>query len=99
MHSEMDEPQIPSGLAIFGTDQDPDRIIMLYFDERGVSRQFDVTVESGAIHWRRENAKFSQTMTLRVVGRGARIEQTGRMSKDGGPWEEDLSVIYERAAD
>jgi hypothetical protein len=38
MHSEIDEPEIPSGIAIIGSDDATDEFFMLYFDERGVSR-------------------------------------------------------------
>jgi hypothetical protein len=44
MRSRIDEPEIPSGIAIFGTDDTTDECSMLYFDERGVSRRYDVTV-------------------------------------------------------
>jgi hypothetical protein len=35
MRSEIDEPGIPSGIAIFGTDDDAKECSMLYFDEPG----------------------------------------------------------------
>src|SRR5690349_1648890 len=38
MRSTSAETEIPSGVAIFGTDDAEDNGIMLYFDERGVSR-------------------------------------------------------------
>src|SRR6478672_13279471 len=43
MHSQIDEPEIPSGIAIFGTDDVSGACTMLYFDERGVSRRYEVT--------------------------------------------------------
>ena len=39
MESRIDEPEIPSGIAIFGTDDTTSECSMLYFDERGVSRR------------------------------------------------------------
>jgi len=36
MHSKMDEPEFPEGVAIFGTDSDDGSCTMLYFDERNV---------------------------------------------------------------
>ena len=39
MRSEIDEPGIPSGLAIIGNDDSRDEYSMHYFDERGVSRK------------------------------------------------------------
>src|SRR5919109_4931768 len=47
MHSQIDEPQIPSGIAIFGSDEASATLFMLYFDERGVSRKYDVTILDG----------------------------------------------------
>src|SRR5262245_33421867 len=44
MHSEIDEPGIPSSIAIFGSDDATEEYFMLYFDERGVSRKYEVTL-------------------------------------------------------
>jgi len=41
MRSEIDEPGIPSGVAIVGSDDATGESFMLYFDERGVSRKYD----------------------------------------------------------
>src|SRR5438132_3581281 len=46
MRSEIDEPEIPSGIAILGTDVDAKECTMLYFDERGVSRRYTVALRS-----------------------------------------------------
>jgi hypothetical protein len=43
MRSEITEPEIPSGIAIFGSDNVTGEYFMLYFDERGVSRKYDVS--------------------------------------------------------
>lgn len=96
MHSEMKQPEIPAGVAIFGSDDDG-RVTMLYFDRRGVSRHYEVRFEGAAMHWKREDAKISQTMTFTVGPDGARIVQQGRISQAGRPWEDDLSLTYTRA--
>ena len=96
MHSLMDDPQIPSGVAIFGSDDVSRAIVQIYYDERGVSRHFAVSIDDRTMTWERLNPKFSQRMVLRIDQAGNRIEQTGHMSKDGGEWEEDLSLTYER---
>src|SRR5262245_36208060 len=44
MRSEIDEPDIPSGVAVFGSDDVAESYFMLYFDERGVSRKYNVTM-------------------------------------------------------
>jgi hypothetical protein len=47
MRSEIDEPGIPSAIAIIGSDDQANAPTMLYFDERAVARQFDVAVDWG----------------------------------------------------
>jgi len=42
MRSEIDEPGIPSDIAIIGSDDSTKEYFMLYFDERGVSRKYGV---------------------------------------------------------
>src|SRR3954468_3346608 len=44
-YSEINEPQVPSATTIFGSDDDSDTFYMLYFDERGVSRRFEMTLD------------------------------------------------------
>ena len=49
MHSEIDEGDIPSGIAIFGSDDALGEYFMLYFDERGVSRRHDVSLHDNVL--------------------------------------------------
>jgi hypothetical protein len=99
MHSEIDEAEIPSGVAIFGSDDGAERIYMLYFDERAVSRKFDVTVGVKEVTCRRDHPKFSQIMRLRIDGGGERLIGSGRRSEDGAAWQDDLSLTYTRVQD
>ena len=94
MRSEIDEPEIPSGVAIFGSDDATARYFMLYFDERGVSRKYDVTMTGNVLTWRREEPSFSQRATITVDDGGTRMIMKGEMSRDGGAWEDDLSLTY-----
>ena len=50
MRSEIDEPEVPSAIAIFGTDDDAKECSLLYFDERGVSRRYMVAVRSDGLN-------------------------------------------------
>lgn len=96
MRSEIDEPEIPSGLAIFGSDDAAGTYFMLYFDERGVSRKFDVTMNGRTLEWHRDNPEFAQHCTLTVEDEGRKLRSTGRMSRAGGAWTDDLALNYER---
>ena len=44
MRSMMEDPRFPDGVAIFGSDDMAKTFFLLYFDERGVSRKYDVTM-------------------------------------------------------
>ncbi len=94
MRSEIDEPAIPSGVAIFGSDDATGEFFMLYFDERDVSRKYDVSVDGNVVCWQRSSPDFSQRMVLTIADEGTTIVSKGEMSKDGGAWEPDLELTY-----
>ena len=96
MHSEIDEPEVPSGIAIFGSDDAGGPWSMMYFDERGVSRRYAVTVGTDQITCERDDPAFSQTMTIRAGSDGKTLTSTGRLRRDGGSWEEDLTLTFRR---
>ncbi|HET9847535.1 MAG TPA: hypothetical protein VFR68_03125 [Candidatus Dormibacteraeota bacterium] len=94
MRSEIDEPEIPSGVAIFGSDDATASYFMLYFDERGVSRKYHVTMTGNVMTWWRDEPSLSQRATLTINQGGTGMIMKGEMSRDGGAWEEDLSLRY-----
>jgi hypothetical protein len=96
MRSEIDEPRFPSGIAIFGSDDAASAYFMLYFDERGVSRKYDMAIDGNVVTWHRDDLELSQRNTL-TIGPN-RIDGRGEMSRQGGAWEADLSLTYERMA-
>jgi hypothetical protein len=96
MRSEIDGPEIPSGIAVFGSDNGTKEFFMLYFDDRGVSRKYNVSFEKQTMTWWRDAPEFSQRMTCTVSDDGATIVSQGRMSKDGASWEDDLALTYSR---
>jgi len=96
MHSQIDEPDIPSGIAVFGSDDDSDVFFMLYFDERGVSRKYETTLRDGTWKWWRNSPKFSQRFSGRIVDNGQTIISEGELSRDGKRWEGDLRLTYTR---
>jgi hypothetical protein len=97
MHSEIDEPEIPSGIAIFGTDDATGECSMLYFDERGVSRRYEVSLENNLWKWWRNGPGFSQRFDATIARDGRTIVSRGELSRDGAPWEPDLELTYTRA--
>jgi hypothetical protein len=98
MHSEIDEPEIPSGIAIFGSDDAAKEFSMLYFDERGVSRKYEWSLVGNVFKWWRNNSDFSQRFTGTITNDGRTMIGKGEMSKNGSAWERDLELTYTRTA-
>jgi hypothetical protein len=96
MRSEIDEPGIPSAVAVIGSDDAAGTLTMIYFDERDISRRYTVEAVDGEISWHRDEAGFAQRMVLALAAGGAQLDARGTMSRDGGPWEDDLQLTYER---
>src|SRR5262249_3146464 len=96
MRSEIDEPEIPSAVAVIVSSDAAGLFAMGYFDERDVSRRSTVEVGEGEVRWHRDEAGFAQRMVLAIAADGSRLDARGTMSRDGGPWADDLQLMYER---
>lgn len=94
LRSEIDEPRFPDGIEIFGSDNEEKKFFMLHFDERGVSRKFDVMIEDNKITWWRDDSSFSQRMTVIIEDNGNKLISKGEMSRNGSAWERDLELTY-----
>jgi hypothetical protein len=96
MHSQIDEPEIPSAIAVFGSDDGTGEWSMLYFDERGVSRRYEVSLRDNVLSWWRDAPDLSQRFTGTIDADARRIVGRGEMSRNGAPWEPDLALTYTR---
>jgi hypothetical protein len=96
MHSQIDEPEIPTGIAIFGSDDSADSCTMLYFDERGVSRRYETRLRDNEWHQWRTDPEFSQRFVGTIAPDGRTIVCRGEYSRNGGKWEPDLALTYTR---
>ena len=98
VRTEIDEPEIPSGVAVIGSNGDggDGAFVMIYFDERTVSRVYDVTMAGDVMTWRRDDPGFKQRFTLTIEDGGGRMVGRGEMARDGGDWEDDLALTYVR---
>jgi hypothetical protein len=96
MRSEIDEPGIPSGIAVFGSDDATGEFFMLYFDERGVSRKYEVSLHDNIWKWWRNAPGFSQRYEGTILDGGNTIIGKGELSRDGSTWEKDLDLTYTR---
>jgi hypothetical protein len=97
MRTKMEDPEVPAGVAIFGTDDEQGGAFRLYFDERVVSRKYDVAVYEDGFSWSRNAPGFSQRFRITIGRDGRTMEGRGEMSRDGSSWEKDLDLSYARA--
>jgi hypothetical protein len=96
MHSEVEEEGIPSGIAVFGCDDGSDVASMLYFDERGVSRIYETTLNGNIWQFWRNAPGFSQRATGTFADDTNTIHVIGELSKDDSNWTRDLEQTYTR---
>jgi hypothetical protein len=94
--SETDEPKIPSATSIIGSDDDAESFTMLYFDERAVTRWFNVSTSDGVLQWWRTAPGFSQRYVLTVAPDGETLRGVSSLSKDDKTWEQDMELRYTR---
>jgi hypothetical protein len=95
LHTHVDEPDFPDGVAIFGSDDDHGTVTMIYFDEREISRRYEVTVGDKTVTWKRDDAKLAQTNTISANGDDILVGK-GRKAENGGEWGDDLSQTFHR---
>jgi hypothetical protein len=94
--SEIEHPLFPDGIAIVGSDDAAGTIFISYFDERGTSRRYDVTLGENGFAMQRADPKFAQCMTFSLEAGDRRMVSKGEMSREGAAWEPDLSQTFER---
>ena len=97
VRSDVVEDKIPSAISIIGSDDASSRLTMSYFDERGVSRRFDVEVAGNEIRWWRTALGFSQRFVLTIAADRKTMDGVSSLSKDDKTWEQDMEVSYTRA--
>ena len=97
MHSEVNEENFPNGIAIFGSDDAAEKYYMLYFDERNVSRKYNVSFTNNILKWWRNTPEFSQRYIWTISDDGETLISKGELSKDNGvTWEKDLEQTFTR---
>ncbi len=90
------DSRFPSGLALIGSDNKAETYHMLYFDERGISRKYDMSIDGKTWKWWRDDPEFSQRVTVSISEDGLTMIGKGEMKKDDLEWEGDLDLTYSR---
>jgi hypothetical protein len=85
---------IPTGVAIIGSDDELGTYVMSYYDERGVSRTYNVSLQDNVMKWWRDAPSFSQRYSLTISDDQQTMVGKGELSKDGSTWQKDLDLTY-----
>lgn len=96
-HFKWESADVPNAFSVIGRDDGSgETCTMLYCDERGVSRIYQMSLEEGVWKMWRDSAGFSQRTTGTFSPDRNTITCKGELSRNGTNWEQDLDVIYRR---
>jgi hypothetical protein len=97
-NSAVYEENFPAGIAILGSDDGTGEFFLSYFDERKVSRKYEVSFKDNVLKWWRNAPGFSQRYSWTFSKDGNTIIGTGELCKDGKNWEKDLEQTFTRVS-
>jgi hypothetical protein len=94
MRSDVAEEGPPASLSVIGRDDAGERYTMLYADERGVSRIYEMGFSDAIWTLQRNNPGFSQRFSGVLDAARTTITARWEKSTDGETWEHDFDLIY-----
>ena len=96
-HFDWERGGPPSALSVIGHDDSVETCSMLYSDERGVARIYQMSLEGGVWKMWREAPGFSQRMTGMLSSDGNTIDLSWRVvARWVNAGNSDLDVTYTR---
>jgi hypothetical protein len=96
VRSSFEQPGPPGGKEIIGKDDSADTYRVLYFDDRGISRIYKLSVEGNVWKMWRNAPGFYQRFTATLSEDGNTMAAFWERSSDGKKWEIDLELTYIR---
>lgn len=94
--SEVPETDFPRGISVVGPDDKAETYGMLYFDSRGVSRNYQMSFDGVVWKLWRDFPGFSQRFTGTFSDDDQVITARWEKSSDNSNWELDFKVTYTR---
>ena len=94
MQAEIDGT--PAWDFVFGRSDARDQFVVLYHDERGVARVFDLTIDGDTWMMARADPDFHQRLLGRVDG-DRMVGQADASDDRGDTWRKDFDLTFERA--
>jgi len=96
VRTNFEQPGPPSSKQVIGRDDSSGTFRVLYYDERGVSRVYKLSVGEGVWKMWRNAPGFSQRFTATLSEDGNSMAAMWEKSSDGKKWENDLELEYIR---
>jgi len=96
MSTDFNHSGPPNSTAIIGSDDSAEKLSMLYFDERGVSRIYEVKFDNNILKMERNFPGFSQRFTGTLKNNENTIEGAWELCENDINWKKDLEIIYTR---
>jgi hypothetical protein len=90
----IEHPDVPDSISIIGADDPATPLTQHYFDSRGVSRVYGMSLGDGIWKRWREAPGFSQRTTTTFSDDGRTIKEVIELSRDGVIWERDMEKTY-----
>lgn len=85
----------PDFLGVIGAPETGDKLVMEYFDSRGVRRTYGVSLDGGVLRFWRDGSPFDQRFTA-TLGRNS-FQGQWQLAQTPDDWQDDLKVIYHRS--
>jgi hypothetical protein len=95
MQTQTVETGFPTNICIFGSDA-TGGYTMLYFDERGISRIFEATLQDNVWKLWITAPGFSQRFTGILADNGDTIDGVWELSGDDSTWKRTVALKYTR---
>jgi hypothetical protein len=98
MHNGIETPESPWSTSIVSRDETTQTYCMLYYDWRGTSRIYQMSLEHGQWKQWRQAPGFSQRFIGTFSEDGRTITARWELSSDGEQWERDFDLTYTRVS-
>ncbi len=90
------QPSPPAAIWLMSRDEATEEYRVFYFDARGVSRIYNMSLDGSAWKMWRESPGFSQRFEGKVSRDHKTIRAHWDKSVDGSQWEHDFDITYTR---
>lgn len=100
--THIDKAEFPDNTVVYDCNPETGQYLLHYFDTRGVTRLYRMSLENRLWKLWRDKADFSpldffQRFTGNVDETGNVIDSKWEQSEDGMDWKHDFQIVYRRA--